>query len=79
MHRVLVQLADDGKKLDEDSEKLRRLADNAGALAQEKERLAAKSAMHDSLAACITLTKQYITGEMVGIDSDVVCQEWDNK
>lgn len=77
LHRVLVQLADDSKKLDEDSEKLRRLADNAGALAQEKERLAAKSAMHDSLAACITLTRQYITGEMVCIDSDVVCQEWE--
>lgn len=39
MHRVLVQLADDSKKLDEDSEKLRRLADNAGALAQEKKDL----------------------------------------
>ena len=39
-------LADDNKKLEEDSEKLKQLSDNVGALAREKERLAAKSALH---------------------------------
>ena len=33
--------------------------------------------MHDSLAACITLTKQYITGDFDGIDADTVCHEWE--
>ena len=77
LQRALVQLTDDSKKIEEDSEKLKQLSDNVGALAREKERLAAKSAMHDSLAACITLTKQYITGEFDGIDEDVVCHEWE--
>ena len=54
LQRALVQLADDSRKLEEDSEKLKQLSDNVGALAREKELLAAKSAMHDSLAACIT-------------------------
>ena len=52
LQRALVQLADDSRKLEEDSEKLKQLSDNVGALAREKELLAAKSAMHDSLAAC---------------------------
>ena len=55
----------------------RQLSDNAGALAREKELLDAKSAMHDGLAACITLTKQYITGEFDGMDPGVVCHEWE--
>lgn len=33
--------------------------------------------MHDSLAACITLTKQYITGEFDGVEADTVCREWE--
>ena len=33
--------------------------------------------MHDGLAACITLTKQYITGEFDGMDPGVVCHEWE--
>ena len=77
LHRALILLADDNKKLEEDSEKLKQLSDNVGALAREKERLDAKSSMHDNLAACITLTKQYITGEFDGIDADVVCREWE--
>ena len=77
LQRALVQLADDNRKLEEDSEKLKQLSDNVGALAREKELLAAKSSMHDNLAACITLTKQYITGEFEGIDADVVCREWE--
>ena len=77
LQRALVQLADDSRKLEEDSEKLKQLSDNVGALAREKELLAAKSAMHDSLAACITLTKQYITGDFDGIDADTVCHEWE--
>ena len=77
LQRALVQLTADSKKLQEDAEKLKQLSDNAGALAREKELLDAKSAMHDGLAACITLTKQYITGEFDGIDADVVCREWE--
>lgn len=73
----MVLLADDNKKLEEDSEKLKQLSDNVGALAREKERLAAKSVLHDNLAACITLTKQYITGDFDGIDTDTVCREWE--
>ena len=74
LQRALVQLTDDSRKLEEDSEKLKQLSGNVGALAREKERLDAKSSMHDNLAACITLTKQYITGEFDGIDADVVCR-----
>ena len=77
LQRALVQLTDDSRKLEEDSEKLKLLSDNVGALAREKERLEAKSSMHDNLAACITLTKQYITGEFDGIDADIVCREWE--
>ena len=77
LHRALMQLADDSKRIEADSEKLKRLSDNVGALAREKELLAAKSAMHDSLAACITLTRQYIRGEIDCIDAGVVCQEWE--
>ena len=73
----MVQLTVDSKKLQEDAEKLKQLSDNAGALAREKELLDAKSAMHDGLAACITLTKQYITGEFDGMDAGVVCREWE--
>ena len=77
LQRALVQLAEDSRKLEEDSEKLKQLSGNVGALAREKERLDAKSSMHDNLAACITLTKQYITGEFDGIDADIVCREWE--
>ena len=77
LHSALVQLTDDSRKLEEDSEKLKQLSGNVGALAREKERLDAKSSMHDNLAACITLTKQYITGEFDGIAADDVCREWE--
>lgn len=77
LQRALVQLTVDSKKLQADAEKLKQLSDNAGALAREKELLDAKSAMHDGLAACITLTKQYITGEFDGMDAGVVCREWE--
>ena len=77
LQRALVQLTVDSKKLQEDAEKLKQLSDNAGALAREKELLDAKAAMHDGLAACITLTKQYITGEFDGMDPGVVCREWE--
>ena len=72
----MVQLTNDSRKLEEDSEKLKQLSDNVVALVREKERLDAKSSMHDNLAACITLTKQYIIGEFDGIEADVVCREW---
>ena len=77
LQRALVQLTVDSKKLQEDAEKLKQLSGNVGALAREKELLDAKCAMHDGLAACITLTKQYITGEFDGMDAGVVCREWE--
>ena len=77
LQRALVQLTADSKKLQEDTEKLKQLSENVGALAREKELLDAKSAMHDGLAACITLTKQYITGEFDGVEADTVCREWE--
>lgn len=46
-------------------------------MAREREQLAAKSAMHDSLAACITVTKQYLAGDLGGINADVVLREWE--
>ena len=68
-NRVALQLA-------QDAEELRRLSENVEAVAREREQLAAKSAMHDSLAACITVTKQYLAGDLGGIDADIVLREW---
>lgn len=76
LHRALVQLADDNRKLDEDAKKLRELSENVEAVAKEKELLAAKSAMHDSLAASITVTKQYLAGDLGEVDAGMVLQEW---
>ena len=77
LHRALVQLADDNRKLEEDAKKLRELSENVEAVAREKELLAAKSAMHDSLAACITVTKQYLAGDLGEVDAGMVLQEWE--
>lgn len=77
LHRALVQLADDNRKLDEDAKKLRELSENVEAVAKEKELLAAKSAMHDSLAASITVTKQYLAGDLGEVDVGMVLQEWE--
>ena len=77
LHRALVQLADDNRKLDEDAKKLRELSENVEAVAKEKELLAAKSAMHDSLAASITVTKQYLAGDLGEVDAGMVLQEWE--
>ena len=77
LHRALVQLADDNRKLEEDAKKLRELSENVEAVAKEKELLAAKSAMHDSLAACITVTKQYLAGDLGEVDAGMVLQEWE--
>lgn len=76
LHRALVQLADDNRKLEEDAKKLRELSENVEAVAREKELLAAKSAMHDSLATCITVTKQYLAGDLGEVDAGMVLQEW---
>lgn len=76
LHRALVQLADDNRKLEEDAKKLRELSENVEAVAREKELLAAKSAMHDSLAVCITVTKQYLAGDLGEVDAGMVLQEW---
>ena len=77
LHRALVQLADDNRKLDEDAKKLRELSENVEAVAKEKELLAAKSAMHDSLAASITVTKQYLAGDLGEVAAGMVLQEWE--
>lgn len=77
LYRALVQLADDNRKLDEDAKKLRELSENVEAVAKEKELLAAKSAMHDSLAASITVTKQYLAGDLGEVDAGMVLQEWE--
>lgn len=77
LHRALVQLADDNRKLDEDAKKLRELSENVEAVAKEKELLAAKSAMHDSLAASITVTKQYLAGDLGEVDAGMVLKEWE--
>ena len=77
LHRALVQLSDDNRKLDEDAKKLRELSENVEAVAKEKELLAAKSAMHDSLAASITVTKQYLAGDLGEVDAGMVLQEWE--
>lgn len=77
LHRALVQLADDNRKLDEDAKKLRELSENVEAVAKKKELLAAKSAMHDSLAASITVTKQYLAGDLGEVDAGMVLQEWE--
>lgn len=77
LHRALVLLADDNRKLDEDAKKLRELSENVEAVAKEKELLAAKSAMHDSLAASITVTKQYLAGDLGEVDAGMVLQEWE--
>lgn len=77
LHRALEQLAEDNRKLEQDAEELRRLSENVEAVAREREQLAVKSAMHDSLAACITVTKQYLAGDFGAIDADVVLREWE--
>ena len=33
--------------------------------------------MHDSLAACITVTKQFLAGDLDGVDAAVILQEWE--
>ena len=70
-------MTEDNRKLAQDAEELRRLSENVEAVAREREQLAAKSAMHDSLAACITVTKQYLSGDLGAIDADVVLREWE--
>ena len=77
LHWALLQLAEDNRALERDAERMRRLSENVEAVAREKEQLAAKSAMHDSLAACITVTKQYLAGDLGGIDADIVLREWE--
>lgn len=76
LHWALVQLSADNRKLAEDAERIKRLSGNVAAVAREKESLAAKSAMHDSLAACLTVTKQYLAGDAEGVDADTVLREW---
>ena len=77
LHWALLQLAEDNRALERDAERMRRLSENVEAVAREKEQLAAKSAMHDSLAACITVTKQYLAGDLHGVDGEAVLREWE--
>ena len=74
---ALEQLFIDNKKLAEDEENLRRLSENVEKIAREKELFAAKSEMHDNLAASIIVMKQFLFGEFDGIDAETVLQEWE--
>ena len=75
LHQALTQFAIDNHKLAQDAEKLKELSKTVGAVVREKEALAAKSAMHDSLASCITVTKQFLAGDLDRISAEVVLRE----
>ena len=77
LHQALTQFAIDNHKLAQDAEKLKELSETVEAVAREKEAFAAKSAMHDNLAACITVTKQFLSGDLGGISAEVVLREWE--
>lgn len=77
LHEALTQFAIDNHKLAQDAEKLKELSKTVEAVAREKEALAAKSAMHDSLASCITVTKQFLAGDLNRISAEVVLREWE--
>ena len=77
LHQALTQFAIDNHKLAQDAEKLKELSKTVGAVVREKEALAAKSAMHDSLASCITVTKQFLAGDLDRISAEVVLREWE--
>ncbi len=77
LHQALTQFAIDNHKLAQDAEKLKELSETVEAVAREKEALAAKSAMHDSLASCITVTKQFLAGDLNRISAEVVLREWE--
>lgn len=77
LHQALIQFAIDNHKLAQDAEKLKELSETVEAVAREKEAFAAKSAMHDNLAACITVTKQFLSGDLGGISAEVVLREWE--
>ena len=77
LHQALTQFAIDNHKLAQDAEKLKELSKTVEAVARGKEALAAKSAMHDSLASCITVTKQFLAGDLDRISAKVVLREWE--
>lgn len=77
LRQALTQFAIDNHKLAQDAEKLKELSKTVEAVAREKEALAAKSAMHDSLASCITVTKQFLAGDLDRISAEVVLREWE--
>jgi hypothetical protein len=77
LHQALTQFAIDNHKLAQDAEKLKELSETVEAVAREKEALAAKSAMHDNLASCITVTKQFLAGDLDRISAEVVLREWE--
>lgn len=77
LHKALMQLEKDNRTLQLESEKLIQLTENAKAIAKEKEQLAAKAAMHDNLAACITVTKQFLMGDFDEISAETVLHEWE--
>ena len=77
LHQALTKFAIDNHKLAQDAEKLKELSKTVEAVAREKEALAAKSAMHDSLASCITVTKQFLAGDLDRISAEVVLREWE--
>ena len=63
LHWALVQLSADNRKLAEDAEKMKRLSEYSESVASEKEALAAESALHGSLAACLFSTMRYLAGD----------------
>lgn len=77
LHQALTQFAIDNHKLAQDAEKLKELSETVEAVAREKEALAAKAAMHDNLASCITVTKQFLAGDLDRISAEVVLREWE--
>ena len=78
LHNALLMQEQENKQLRKDAMELAELSENAQAVAREKERLSAKSALHDSLAACLTVTKQYVGGNLKSVSHEQIISEWEH-
>lgn len=78
LHNALLMQEQENKQLRKDAMELAELSENAQAVAREKERLSAKSALHDSLAACLTVTKQYVGGNLKSVSREQIISEWEH-
>lgn len=78
LHNALLMQEQENKQLRKDATELAELSENAQAVAREKERLSAKSALHDSLAACLTVTKQYVGGNLKSVSREQIISEWEH-